>query len=189
MRPWHRRRTASRRTWGSTPTRPVEQFNYQSGREFGKRLVELWPDSPGLRDRILRHVAREAFAEFQSTFPRSPNPGVAEFQTYFLGPLISKAVVGRGLTVPQLAALAEVTPEHVYRLKRAGLSIIFEEEDPPVISGVNRRFSGLDRRQTHLSLDLKGVTSKKWPEPVAVVQPFLLGILDGARTSDGDSRV
>ena len=128
LRPWHRRRTASRRTWGSTPTDRVEQFNYQSGREFGKRLVELWPDSPSLRDRILRHVAREAFAEFQSTFPRSPNPGVAEFQTYFLGPLISKAVVGRGLTVPQLAALAEVTPEHVYRLKRAGLSIIFEEE-------------------------------------------------------------
>ena len=47
---------------------------------------------------------------------------------------------------------------------------------------MNRRLSGLDGRQTHLALDLNGVQSKQWPEPVAFVQPFLLGILDGLRT-------
>ena len=122
---------------GFDPDGPLDQFNYESGREFGQRLVGLWPADPRLRDRTLRQVGREVLNELQSTFPSAFNPEIVELQAYFLGPLISKFLSGHGLTVPQLARLAGVTPEHVYRLKRAGLSILFEEEEPTIRSGVN----------------------------------------------------
>lgn len=167
---------------GFDPDGPLEQFNYASGHAFGRRLVELWPADPQLRDRVLRQAAHRLLGELQSIFPGSFDAEMSEIQAYSLGPLISRFITGRGLTVPQLAQLAGVTPERLYRLKRAGLSIIFEDERPPAKSGVNRRFSGLDGRQAHLSVDFEGIITKKWPEPVAFFQRFLIGILDGVRS-------
>jgi hypothetical protein len=169
---------------GLDPDGPMDQFTFNSGRILGERLVELWPDDPNVRDAIVRQIVREALNEFAATFPKSPDAEAEEFQTYFIGPLVSKFITGRGLTVPQLSMLAGVTPEHIYRLKRAGLAILFEETEPPTRSGVNRRFSGLDRRQRHFELDLKGLPSialKEWPEPAATFKPFVLGVLDGFR--------
>ncbi len=50
-------------------------------------------------------------------------------------------------------------------------------------TGIHRAQSGVDHRKTRVTLDHDNFLSKEWPEPLDDFQPFLLGIIDGARSS------
>lgn len=164
---------------GLDPEGPPEQFTHEAGLEVGRRFREIFPIDQTVLDELLRDILRDALKEFASIFPAEPDAETIEFQTYLLGPLVSSLIVGRGLTIPEMATLARVSPQHTYRLGRKGLSIIYTKKEPPLRTGVNRRFSGRDDRETHLSLDLDNVPTKPWPKPLAAYQPFVQGLMEG----------
>ena len=141
------------------------------GFQLGSRLKDLLPVDQAVVDEI----AREMLAEMAALFPLEPNAEIIEFQTYFLAPLVSVLLTGRGLTLAEMAALASVPSQHTYRLYREGISIIFAPKKPTFRTGVNRRFSGRDDRKTYLTLDYQGFATKPWPGPLSEFQPFLQG--------------
>lgn len=167
---------------GLDPEGPPEQFTHEAGLEVGRRFREIFPIDQAVLDELLRDLLRDALNEFASIFPTEPDTETIEFQAYLLGPFVSTLLVGRGLTVPEMATLARVSPQHTYRLNRKGLSIIYTKKEPPLRTGVNRRFSGRDDRETHLSLDIQNFSTKPWPEPVAGFQPFVQGLMEGIPT-------
>ena len=162
---------------GLDPEGPPEQLTYELGYELGQRFASLLP----VKQEVFDAIAFEILDSFVSMFPKNPDPETEEFQAYFLSTFLSKQLTGRGLTTPQLAAVAGVTPEHVYRLQRNGLSILFNRDEPNPRVGVNRRFSGLDGRQNHLMIDPQGVVSRPWPGPASTFQPFVTGLLSGLK--------
>lgn len=160
---------------GLDPEGPPEQFTYETGFQLGQRFASLLP----VKQEVFDAVAFEILDSFLSMFPMNTDPETEEFQAYFWAPFISKLLTGRGLTVPQLATIARVTPEHVYRLQRNGLSILYKQEEPTPRIGVNRRYIGLDGRQVHLTVDHRGIVTRPWPGPAAAFQPFVTGLLSG----------
>jgi hypothetical protein len=163
---------------GLDPDGSPEQLTYAVGFQLGSRLKELLPVDQAVIDEIVREVLSEVAA----MFPLEPDGEIIEFQTYFLAPLVSGFLVGRGLTLAQMATLAAVPIQHTYRLNRKGLSIIFAPKQPTFGAGINRRFSGRDDRKTYLTLDYQGFATKPWPEPISEVQPFLQGFLAGMKS-------
>jgi hypothetical protein len=164
---------------GLDPEGPPEQFTFEAGRQFGERFGELLPLDQEVFDQVFRELV-EGFASF---FPRDADSETIEFQAYFLGPLLSKFLTGRGLTVPEMATLAGVTQQRAYRLHRKGLSILYDQSEPLARAGVNRRFSGRDDRKTHHVVDINGVARRPWPAPADLVQPFLLGAMEGVKVT------
>jgi hypothetical protein len=162
---------------GLDPEGGPEQFTFEVGHEFGFRFAEALTVEAELFEEFLR----EMLLEFASLFPRDPDSDVIELQAYLLGPLVSLFLTGRGLTIPEMATLAGVNRQHAYRVNRMGLSMIYAEQAPPVKSGVNRRFSGRDDRETHHIVDVRGFVKKPWPEPLDSIQPFLLGTIAGMK--------
>lgn len=163
---------------GLDPDGPPEQLTYEAGFQLGSRLKELLPVDQAVIDGLVR----EALSEMAALLPPEPDAEIIEFQTYFLGPLVSGFLTGRGLTIAEMATLAAVPIQHTYRLNRKGLSIIFASKEPTFRTGVNRRFSGRDDRKTYLTLDYQGFATKPWPEPLSEVQPFLQGLLAGMKS-------
>ena len=163
---------------GITPDGPPDQLTYETGLELGKRFASLLP----VEQSVFDAVAFEILDSFADLFPEDPDPETLEFQAYFLGPFLSKLISGRGLTIPQLAIVAGVSAEHVYRLHRNGLTILYKHENAVAVTGVNRRYSGLDGRESHLVIDHEGFVTKPWPEPAGVFQPFIVGLITGVRS-------
>ncbi len=77
-------------------------------------------------------------------------------------------------------------PAQLYRIQRKGLSLIYKPADPKVRTGVHREYSGVDHRKSRLTVDYDGILTKPWPEPLAPVQPFLLGVIDGGKSCLND---
>lgn len=163
---------------GLDPDGPPEQLTFDLGFQLGSRLRELLPVDQAFIDEL----AREALSEVAAMLPPEPDAEIIEFQSYFLGPLVSGFLIGRGLTIAEMATMAAVPIQHTYRLSRKGLSIIFASKERTFRTGVNRRFSGRDERKTYLTLDYKGFATKTWPEPLSDVQPFLQGFLAGVKS-------
>jgi hypothetical protein len=163
---------------GLDPGGPPEQLTFETGFQLGSRFKELLP----IDQEVVDDLVGGALGEMAALFPSDPNPELIEFQSYFLGPLVSVFLTGRGLTVSEMATLAAVPSRHTYRLNRKGLSIIFAPKDPTFRTGVNRRFSGRDDRKTYLTLDYQGFATKPWPKPLSEVRPFLRGLLAGLKS-------
>jgi hypothetical protein len=160
---------------GLDPDGPDEQYTRAAGLEFGTRLVESLEADPSIIDEFIR----EFLTEFSSIFPVDPDAGTIRFQAFLLGPLVSMLVAGRGLTLPEMAVLTGVSPQRIYRLHREALKLIYDEKEPPVRTGVNRRFSGRDERETHHVVDPHGFTKKSWPAPADAIRPFAVGMMTG----------
>jgi hypothetical protein len=160
---------------GLDPEGPISQFTYEVGLRFGTRLV----DRVVANEELAFELAEEFLFEFADLFPVDPDLEIEVIQTLIFAPLVSVYLTGRGVSVPQLARMAGVTPESLYRAKRKALSIFWTEEDPPQPVGVNRRYSGRDDRSTLLEFDIEGITRKPWPNPVAEIQPFVQGLMAG----------
>jgi len=163
---------------GLDPDGSPEQLTYDLGFQLGSRFKELLPVDQAVIDGLVCGV----LSEMAGMFPPEPGAEIIEFQTYFLGPLVSGFLVGRGLTLAEMATLAAVPSEHTYRLNRKGLSVLFTPKQPKFGTGVNRRFSGRDDRKTYLTLDYQGFATKPWPEPLSGVQPFLQGLFAGMKS-------
>ena len=113
---------------GLDPDGPPEQLTYDVGFQFGSRFKELLP----VEQTVVDELVREILAEMGALLPLEPNAEIIEFQTYFLAPLISVFLTGRGLTLAEMATLASVPSQHTYRLNREGMSIIFAPKEPCV---------------------------------------------------------
>lgn len=163
---------------GVDPDGPISQFTFALGFNFGSRLAGEFESD----EVLVQDFASELLEEFAALFPANADSDTMVVQTLFLAPLVSVYLTGGGLSVPQLAAVAGLTSEQLYRANRKGLSIVWTQRDPKPRTGVNRRFSGRDNRRTLLALDLDGITSKTWPEPLDDVQPFLLGFFAAMRS-------
>jgi len=163
------------REMGVDPEGPIAQFSDAAGIEFGQRFVEFLSADQNAVDGI----AREWLAAFSSIFPVKPNTETIELQAFILGPFVSSFLAGRGLTIPEMAVLANVSIQRAYRLNRKALTIIYTEKEPPVRNGVNRRFSGRDGRETHHVVDPGGLGERPWPAPADSIQPFMLGVMRG----------
>jgi len=160
---------------GLDPDGPPSQLTYAAGQEFGRRFAELLPLDQSVVDELLG----ELLTEFSVIFPLDPDAETVEFQAYMLGPMVSSFIAGRGLTIPELATLAKVSRQRAYRLNRKALTLIYAEREPPARTGVNRRFSGRDERETHHVVDPEGFAKKPWPSPIDAAQPFILGMMAG----------
>jgi len=164
---------------GLDPEGPASQLTYAAGLEFGRRFVELLP----IDQSVIDAMVRELLSGLAAIFPLEPDAETVEFQAYMLGPMVSSFLAGRGLTIPEMAVLANVSRQRVYRLNRKALTLIYAEREPPARTGVNRRFSGRDERETHHVVDPHGFAKKVWPAPVDAVQPFILGMMAGLHQS------
>jgi hypothetical protein len=163
---------------GLGPDAPSTDLTHPVGFEFGTRLLSVVGFDPSL----VKSFSRDVLQMYRDMFPPDPDPGTIEFQTYTWAPWVSKWLTGRGLTVPQLAKLADRHPEHVYRLMRNGLRISFAEVEPPAKRGVNRRYSGVDGRETYLLPDPKGLTERSWPSPAEEYRPFISGLMQALQS-------
>jgi hypothetical protein len=170
---------------GLDPDGPPDQFTYEAGFQLGHRFAGLLPT----KQQTFDAVAFEVLDLLSSIFPKNVDPETEEFQAYFVAPYVSKMLLGRGLTAPQIASIASVSPEHFYRLQRNGLSIAYERQSTRPRPGVNRRYSGLDGRQVHLMVDHRGVVSRPWPGPAAAIQPFVVGLMAGLQSWLDDPKI
>jgi hypothetical protein len=163
---------------GLDPDGPRTDLTYDDGAELATRLLRAVLDQPALANAL----ARDILQVYREMFPPAPDTDAVESQAYFWGPLVAKWLTGRGLTVPQIAQIGGVTSEHVYRLMRGGLRIIFVEADPPARTGVNRRYSGVDGRATYLVPDPTNLTDREWPGEGEEIRPFIQGLMSGLKS-------
>jgi hypothetical protein len=167
---------------GLGPDCPRTSLTYEAGAELGSRLLTAVLSAPSLATAF----ARDILQIYREMFPPAPDVDSVEAQAYFWGPLVAKWLTGRGLTVPQIARLAGVSSDHVYRLMRGGLRILFIEAEPPARTGVNRRYSGIDGRETYLLPDPTGLTEREWPGEGEEIRPFIQGLMTGLQAWLGD---
>ena len=163
---------------GVSENTPPEQLTRDLGFRFGAKLREVLPVSQELYD----YLAESALENFAEVFPLDPDEDTRAFQAILLAPMVSVALTGRGLSVPELAALAGLNAPQLYRVMRKGLSLLFKPADPKPRTGVHREQSGVDHRKARLTVDYDNLLTREWPDPIGDFQPFLLGIIDGARS-------
>ena len=164
---------------GLDPEGPASQLTYAAGLEFGRRFVELLP----IDQSVIDAMVRELLSGLAAIFPLEPDAETVEFQAYMLGPMVSSFLAGRRADHSRDGGSRE-------RLASAGLPSEPESTDThlcragtPARTGVNRRFSGRDERETHHVVDPHGFAKKVWPAPVDAVQPFILGMMAGLHQS------
>lgn len=162
---------------GLCPDTPPTSLTLSVGFEFATRLFSSILVTPTL----VESIAHDVLDIYREMFPPSPDPDTREAQTYFWAPWVAMWLTGRGLTIPQIARLASVDSDHVYRRMRKGLRILFVESEPPARTGVNRRYSRIDGRETYLVPDPKGLTERPWPADVEEYRPFIEGVLAGVQ--------
>jgi hypothetical protein len=162
---------------------PPSDLTYDVGSNFSARLLSSIESDPSL----VYDFADAVLEIFVEMFPRDPDTETVEVQTYFWAPWVSKLLTGRGLTIPQIATVAGVSTGHVYRLMGRGLRIMYVEVNPPARRGVNRRFTGVDGRQTHLLPDPTGLTERPWPTGAEEYRPFIRGLMAGLEARLGDA--
>jgi hypothetical protein len=170
---------------GLDPEGPPSQYTNAAGLEFGRRFGEMLPTD----QRVFNELVREVLTEFAAVFPLDPDAETLEFQAYMLGPIVSGFLAGRGMTLPELAVLANVSSQRAYRLNRKALTLIYAEKEPPTRTGVNRRYSGRDERETHHVVDPHGFAKRAWPAPIDSVQPFVLGAMTGLQECLGRAEI
>jgi hypothetical protein len=159
-----------------------EELTYELGSRFGARLRDLLP----LEQPVYDDLAKSALESFAELFPADPDPDTVAFQAFQFAPAVAVFLTGRGLSTPEIALVAGVDPAQLYRIQRRGLSLIYKPADPKVRTGVHREYSGVDHRKSRLTVDYQGLLTKQWPEPLAPIQPFLLGIIDGGKSCLSD---
>jgi hypothetical protein len=159
-----------------------EDLTYELGFRIGSRLKKLLPVDQGVYDAI----ATSALESFAEVFPAEDDPDTSSFQACLFAPAAAVFLTGRGLSTSEIALVAGVNPAQLYRIQRKELSLIYKPADPKVRTGVHREYSGVDHRKTRLTVDYDGLLTKPWPEPLAPVQPFLLGVIDGAKSCLND---
>jgi len=135
-----------------------------------------------VRQEVYDYLAESALANFAEIFPLDPDEDTHAFQAILFAPMVSVGLTGRGLSVPELAAVAGLNPPQLYRVMRKGLRLIYKPADPKPQTGIHRDLSGVDNRKARLTVDYDNLLTKEWPDPIGDLQPFLLGILDGARS-------
>lgn len=170
---------------GLAENTPPEQLTRDLGFRFGARLREVLPVTQEVYD----YLAESALESFAEIFPIDPDEETRAFHAILFAPMVSVALTGRGLSVPELAAVAGLNAPQLYRVMRKGLSLLYKPADPKPRTGIHRELSGVDYRKARLTVDFDSLLTKEWSEPIGELQPFLLGILDGARSCLEDSWV
>ena len=155
-----------------------EQLTRDLGFRFGAKLREVLPVSRELYD----YLAESALENFAEVFPLDPDEDTRAFQAILLAPMVSVALTGRGLWSRSWLRWPDSTHPGLYRVMRKGLSLLFKPADPKPRTGVHREQSGVDHRKARLTVDYDNLLTREWPDPIGDFQPFLLGIIDGARS-------
>lgn len=163
---------------GLSEDTPPEELTRELGFRLGSSLRDLLP----VRQEVYDYLAESALENFAEIFPLEPDEDTRAFQAILVAPMVSVALTGRGLSVPELAAVAGLNPPQLYRVMRKGLSLLYKPADPKPRTGIHRDLSGVDYRKARLTVDYDNLLTKEWPDPVGDVQPFLIGILDGAKS-------
>jgi hypothetical protein len=163
---------------GLSKSTPPEDLARDLGFRFGVKLREVLPASQDVYD----YLAESAIENFADIFPLDPDEDTRAFQAILFAPMVSVALTGRGLSVPELAAVAGLNPPQLYRVMRKGLTLLYKPADPKARTGIHREQSGVDYRKARLTVDHDNLLTKEWPEPIADIQPFLLGLIEGGRS-------
>jgi hypothetical protein len=163
---------------GLSEDTPAGELTREEGFRFGSGLMDLLP----LRQDVYDYLVESALENFADVFPLDPDEHARAFQAILFAPMVSVALTGRGLSVPELAAVAGLSPPRLYRVMRKGLNLLYKPADPKTRTGIHRKQSGVDYRKARLTVDYDSLLTKEWPDLVGDIQPFVLGILDGARS-------
>jgi hypothetical protein len=148
------------------------------GFRFGAKLKDALPASQEVYD----YLAESAIENFADIFPLDPDEDTRAFQAMLIAPMVSVALTGRGLSIPELASIAGLNPAQLYRVMRKGLNLLYKRADPKTRTGVHRDQSGVDYRKARLTVDYDNLMTKEWPEPMGDIQPFLLGLIEGGKS-------
>jgi hypothetical protein len=163
---------------GLSENTPPENLTRDLGFRFGAKLREVLPANQEVYD----YLAESAIENFANVFPLDPDEDTRAFQAILFAPMVSVALTGRGLSVPELAAAAGLNPPQLYRVMRKGLNLLYKPADPKARTGIHREQSGVDYRKARLTVDYDNLLTKEWPEPIGDIQPFLLGLIEGGRS-------
>ena len=163
---------------GLSEDTPPDELTRELGFRFGSKLKDLLPVDQEIYD----HLAVTALENFAELFPVDADDDTRAFQAILFAPMVSVGLTGRGLSVPELAQVAGLTPAQLYRVLRNGLNFLYKPADPKPRTGVHRDQSGVDNRKARLTVDYDDLLTRDWPEPLGDIQPFILGILDGAKS-------
>lgn len=163
---------------GLSEDTPPEELTRELGFQLGAKLKELLP----VEQEVYDYLAISALENFAEIFPREPDDDTRAFQAILFAPLIAVGLTGRGLSVPELALIAGLNPSQLYRVMRKGLSLFYKPADPNPRTGIHRDRSGVDHRKARLTVDYDNMLTKEWPDPLSDFQPFLLGLIEGAKS-------
>lgn len=170
---------------GLSEDTPPQDLTRELGYRFGAKLRELLP----LDQEVYDYLALSALQNLAEVFPPDPDEDIQTFQAILFGPMVSVALTGRGLSVPELASMAGLNPAQLYRVLRKGMNLFYKPADPKPRTGIHRDQSGIDHRKARMTVDYDNMLTKEWPAPLGDIQPFLLGIVEGAKSCLEDTWV
>ncbi len=109
-----------------------ELLTRELGFRFGSKLKDLLPVGQDVCD----HVLRSALGNLSEVFPISTDADTRAFQAVLFAPMVSVALTGSGLSVPELAEVAGLSPSQLYRVMRKGLGLFYKPADPEPRTGI-----------------------------------------------------